>query len=141
MLFLADRAQHVEEVIKPALESGKLVIGDRFSGSTFAYQLGGRGLPDAEFIMKMDEYVRDGVKPDLVIYLDVDPETGIQRKKDGREEMNRMDHEEMEFHSRVRDYFKKLADERENWVEVSSLGTKEETAQKVLATVKERLSL
>ncbi|MFH1426712.1 MAG: dTMP kinase [Candidatus Kerfeldbacteria bacterium] len=131
-LFLADRAQHVEEVIRPALEEGKVVLCDRFSGSTFAYQLGGRELRETELIQEMDAYARNGLDPDMVLYLDIDPETGIQRKEEGPEELNRMDKEELEFHKKVRVYFLKLAEENDNWEILSTDGPKEENEEKII---------
>lgn len=130
-LFLADRAQHIDEVIKPALDEGTTVLCDRFSGSTFAYQLGGRELPDAEFIKQMDAYARADVEPDLVVYLDLDPAVGLQRKREGNEELNRMDLEELAFHKKVRAYFLKLAEENGNWAVISTEGDKEENEQKI----------
>jgi len=131
LLFLADRAQHVEEVIAPALAEGKIVICDRFSGSTFAYQLGGRKLEDGETVRQMDAYARKGIKPDLVVYLDVPPQVGIKRKKDGDDLFNRMDAEAMDFHERVRAYFLQLAKE-EGWLVLSTeSGSREENSQKI----------
>jgi dTMP kinase len=128
-------------VIKPALEEGKIVICDRFSGSTFAYQLGGRKLDDADQVKAMDAYARQGVTPDLVIYLDVDPKTGIARKQDGDELFNRMDAEAFEFHQRVREYFLTLA-KQENWLILSTqTGTRDENAAKIYDAITQRIQL
>lgn len=141
LLFLADRAQHVEEVIAPALNEGQIVICDRFSGSTFAYQLGGRQLQDANAVRAMDAYARDGITPDLVIYLDIDPKTGIARKQDGDELFNRMDAEAFEFHQRVREYFLELA-KNEQWLVLSTQhGTREENSEKIYQAILQRLPL
>jgi dTMP kinase len=106
LLFLADRAHHVEHVLKPAIAAGKIVICDRFSGSTFAYQIGGRELPEPEMIIAMDAYARDGLKPDLVLFLDIEVEEGLRRRhEEGAAEVNRLDKETIEFHNRVREYF------------------------------------
>lgn len=127
LLFLADRAQHVEELIKPNLEKGMTVLGDRFTGSTLAYQIGGRNLPQPEFIIQMEEYARGGLQPDLVIYLDVSPEVGIARKqKQLQQAMNRIDNERAEFHAKVRSYFQQLAKERPNWIQLDANRTLDE---------------
>lgn len=120
-LFLSDRAQHIAEVIKPALEKDEVMICDRFSGSTFAYQIGARNLPDADLIMQMDKYSRDNVEPDLVIYLDVDPKIGVQRKSNQpAHTMTSFDKETLEFHSKVRSYFQKLATEYSTWEQLDA---------------------
>lgn len=108
-LLLASRAQHVSQKIEPTLKEGKHVICDRFNGSTYAYQIGARKMPNGSFIEAMDAYARDGLEPDMVIFIDLDPEIGIGRKKRGPEEMTRLDKEELDFHRKVRGHFKKLA--------------------------------
>lgn len=108
-LLLASRAQHVTQKIAPTLKEGKHVICDRFSGSTYAYQIGARKMPNGSFIEAMDAYARDGLEADMVIFIDLDPEIGIGRKKRGPEEMTRLDKEELDFHRKVRGHFKKLA--------------------------------
>ena len=80
LLFLANRAQHVEQVIKPALAEGKIVICDRFSPSTMAYQLSARRLDHPQFIRDMDDYARDGLWPDAIFYLHVPPKEGVKRR-------------------------------------------------------------
>ncbi len=141
LLFVADRAQHVESVIKPALEAGKIVICDRFSGSTFAYQIGGRQLPESDLIIAMDAYARNGVDPDLVLFLDIDPEIGLRRRQDDDKELNRLDLEELAFHQRVRDYFLQLADTNEQWVVQSTDGPKEANENILYSIVTDRLGL
>lgn len=117
-LLLASRAQHVNQKIMPALKEGKHVICDRFSGSTYAYQIGARKMPNASFIEAMDAYARDGVEPDLVIFLDIDPEIGLARKKAGNDELTRLDKEELDFHRKIRGHFKKLAKHHDDtWLE------------------------
>lgn len=120
-LFLSDRAQHIAEVIKPTLEKGEVMICDRFSGSTFAYQIGARNLADPDLIMRMDKYSRDNLEPDLVIYLDVDPKIGVQRKStQPAHTMTSFDEETLEFHSKVRSYFQKLATEHSTWEQLDA---------------------
>lgn len=120
-LFLSDRAQHIAEVIKPTLEKGEVMICDRFSGSTFAYQIGARNLDNADLIRQMDNYSRDAIEPDLVIYLDVDPKIGVQRKStQPAHTMTSFDKETLEFHSKVRAYFRKLATEDSTWKQLDA---------------------
>lgn len=140
-LFFADRAQHVAEVIEPALSEGKIVICDRYSGSTFAYQLGGRQLPDADFVKTMESYARNHLDPNLVLYLDVTPEVGLQRRQE-KGGVNRIDNEEGTFHTRVRDYFLNLVEAEDSWVmQSTNEGTKEENAEKIFNLVTSELGL
>ncbi len=142
MLFLADRAQHIDCVIKPALKAGKVVICDRFSGSTFAYQIGGRQLEkNAQMIQKMDVFVRAGIRPDLVMYLDIDPEIGIQRKLEGEEQINRLDKEEIDFHKRVHAYFLQMVKQNDHWRSCSTEGPKEKNSEHILEAIKQATQL
>lgn len=141
LLFLADRAQHVETVIRPALEQGSIVICDRFSGSTFAYQLGGRQLPDAEMVKNMDAYARGGIDPDIIFFLDIALDRAFERKRQGNNEFNRLDNEDRAFHERVIDYFRMLAQEDSQWVTLSTDGPREQNAERIYSTVRERLGL
>ena len=108
LLFLASRAQHVETLIRPSLESGKVVITDRFSDSTLAYQSAARGLSLTE-VRKLCELVEGGVTPSLTFFLDVDPKIGVQRakKRSVKAEIgyDRLEEEELSFHVRVREGF------------------------------------
>ncbi len=106
-LFEADRAQHMAEVIMPALEEGKVVVCDRFNTATFAYQGYGLGM-DMKEIEALDDMATKGVSPDLTILLDIDVETGLQRV--GRERAaDKMEQRSREFHQRVRQGYLYLA--------------------------------
>ncbi|MBN2588183.1 MAG: dTMP kinase [Candidatus Fermentibacteraceae bacterium] len=110
MLYLASRASNVDLVIRPALEKGVNVVCERFSDATFAYQIGGRGLPEAP-VRNADRLATGGLVPDLVIILDLDPELGFRRlQKQGRER-DRIEQEEIGFHRRVRSKYLQLAGE------------------------------
>ena len=114
LLFLAARAQLVEEVIKPSLAEGKAILCDRFGDSTLAYQGYGHGL-DLDKLRAMLQFATNGLKPDLTILLDVDILTGLKRKK-AKEEWNRLDAYESSFHERVRNGYHQLAQEEpERW--------------------------
>jgi dTMP kinase len=109
-LYLADRAQHVEEVLLPSLQARKIVICDRFNDSTIAYQGAGRGL-GMQQIAELCKFASYGLEPDLVIVLDLDPETAISRL-DRREQpsRDRIEGEPIEFHRRVREAYLTLAE-------------------------------
>jgi len=111
LLYSADRAQHVSEVIRPALARGDVVICDRYAESTLAYQGYGRGL-DMEALRRITAFAIGELWPDLVVYLDLDVELGLQRKQQqvaGGGEWNRMDQESLVFHRRVREGYLAMA--------------------------------
>lgn len=99
-LFLADRAQHVSEFIRPNLQAGRIVLCDRYADSTVVYQGVARGL-DPNLTRKLNEVATGGLDPDLTLLLDVAPETGLGRISD----KDRLDSEPVEFHRRVREGF------------------------------------
>lgn len=109
MIYAASRAQLIEEVIKPALERGEVVICDRFMDSSIAYQGYGRGLGD--MVEKVNLYAVNGIMPDLTIFLDLDPEIGRARVRSryGEEQMDRLEREKMDFHYRVYNGYKAVA--------------------------------
>ncbi len=137
LLFLASRAQHVERKIKPALKKGYWVLCDRFSGSTLAYQIGARGLRPEALIKQMDAYARQDLQPDLVIYLDLDPQQGLARKISNRQVFNRLDREKIKFHQAVRRYFLRLA-RQGHWRKIKASGSIEEVAKKIDYAIKNR---
>lgn len=107
LLYLASRAQHVTEVISPALAAGKLVLCDRFSDATMAYQGGGRGFP-GKILEEMVSFASQARVPDLTFFLDIDVNTGLKRIA-GRGEGNRLDQETVSFHEAVRREYQRLA--------------------------------
>ena len=113
-LFLADRAQHVDCIIKPALEEGVIVLCDRHTDSTVAYQGYGRGL-DLEQIYQLNKIATSGLKPDLTVVLDVDVETS--QKRVGSEK-DRMESAGIEFFERVRQGFLEIAKQEPERVKV-----------------------
>ena len=119
LLFLAARAQLVEQVIKPALEVGKIVLCDRYGDSTLAYQGYGHGL-DLKILKQMLEFATDHLTPDLTLLLDLEVEVGLARKKKGAE-WNRLDAYALAFHKRVREGYQQLiAEEPKRWVTVDA---------------------
>ena len=124
LLFLASRAQLVEQMIKPALREGKLVLSDRFGDSTLAYQGYGHGI-DLATLRAMLAFATDNLKPDLTLLLDVDVEIGLQRKRK-EDEWNRLDAYELAFHQRVRDGYHELCrQEPERWRVIDAMQPKE----------------
>lgn len=107
LLIFAARAQHLEKVIQPALESGRWIICDRFTDATYAYQGGGRGLKTS-VIADLESMVQDELRPDLTIILDLDPETGLARAKE-RGELDRFENEKNEFFEKVRSAYLDIA--------------------------------
>ena len=114
LLFLADRAQHVDNMILPAIENGQIVLCDRYTDSTVAYQGYGRQ-QNLERIKKLNDFATNLLKPDLTFVFDIDVETSMQRV--GKEK-DRMESEGKEFHNRVRNGYLKLAEEEPNRVKV-----------------------
>ncbi len=111
-LYLADRSQHVDEVILPALEAGKIVLCDRYIDSTVAYQGGGRGLPIDE-IHRMNTLATNGLKPDKTILLDAPVEMLLDRAK-SRSDADRLEQETIQFYQQVRMQYLALAQAEPN---------------------------
>jgi len=144
-LYLADRAQHVAQVVRPALEAGAVVLSDRFADSTVAYQGYGRGM-DPELLHQLNEVAVAGLWPELTILLDLDPVIGLERAvarnhSEGKTSAEgRFEAESLAFHGRVRRGFLDLAarfPERISVVDAS--GTPEAIALAVRALVEARL--
>ena len=113
-LFAACRSQLIQDVIGPALDSGRVVVCDRFSDSTTVYQGSGRGL-DLSLIASVNTSATGGLKPDVTILLDVLPEQGLQRKR--KIDRDRFDSEELSFHRRIREgYLNLAAGEPKRWL-------------------------
>jgi dTMP kinase len=108
LLYCADRTQHVAEVIRPALTAGRIVLCDRFSDSTIAYQGYGRGL-DLEAVRALDARARGGLLPDLTFVLDCPPEAGLARVHKRSGAGDRFEQEALAFHQAVRRGFHALA--------------------------------
>ncbi|WP_341206448.1 dTMP kinase [uncultured Psychrosphaera sp.] len=109
LLMYASRIQLIENVIKPALDSGKWVLGDRHDMSSLAYQGGGRQL-DQNLIMPIRNAVLKGFEPDLTILMDLDPKIGLARAA-ARGALDRIEREQIEFFERTRDVYLSLADQ------------------------------
>ena len=120
LLYQAARAQIVEQVIKPRLEAGEIVISDRYYDSTIAYQGYGHQ-QDLEQVRALVKYATDGLVPDLTVLLDVDVEVGLRRKKKNGIEWNRMDAHDIEFYKRVHaGYLQMVQQEPGRWVVIDA---------------------
>ena len=138
MLFNASRAQLVAEVIQPGLESGKVVISDRYTDSTTAYQGYGRGL-DLEMVRATNNAATQGLKPDLTILLDISAEEGFARKK--AKSRDRFEQEALAFHRRVREGYLELARaEPERWLVVDASQAKRKITKIIWQRVSQLLS-
>lgn len=108
LLFAADRADHIDKVVRPALKRGAIVLTDRHVDSSIAYQSGGRGLPAAD-VIALSEFATEGLRPDLVILLDLDPAVAWERAQSRSDAPDRLEAEPAEFHARVREVFRSRA--------------------------------
>lgn len=108
LLVFAARAQHIAQVIKPALARGAWVLSDRFTDATFAYQGGGRGL-STDIIAQLEHLVQGELRPDLTLILDIDVELGLNRAR-ARGELDRFESETLEFFKRVRAAYRARAE-------------------------------
>jgi dTMP kinase len=139
LLFQASRAQLVNQVIRPALAEGKVVLCDRYADSTLAYQGYGHQT-DLEELTRIVAFATGGLKPDLTVLMDVDIETGLKRRSSDEENWNRLDAKEIEFHRRVREgYCQMAAAEPERWVAVDASEPLEQVCEDLIKVVLERL--
>jgi dTMP kinase len=141
MLYAADRAQHVSELVRPALNAGRIVISDRYTDSTTAFQGYGRGL-DLEVVEELNRLATGGLNPDLTILFDIDPQEASARLRarksavESERGMTRFEDEAREFHNRVREGYLKLARAHTERIRViDSSPSARETHEKVMAIV------
>ncbi len=142
LLFAADRAQHVNFLIQPALSEGKIVISDRYADATFAYQGAGRGF-DEKTVNQVIELATGGLKPDLTLFFDITVENALLRTKSRSNDetvKNRMDAENAEFYERVRDAYLQIAkNEPKRFRILDANGSIEDIKKQVLEIVTEFL--
>jgi dTMP kinase len=140
--FAADRAQHVEFLIKPTLAEGRVVISDRYADATFAYQGAGRGFPERQ-VNQVIELATGGLKPDLTLFFDITVEEAIRRmvtRDETQAKKNRMDEETAEFYTRVRDaYLGIAASEAERFRVIDAMRSVEDIHANVVEVVSEFL--
>lgn len=138
LLYAAARAQLVNEVIRPALEAGKAVICDRFVESSVVYQGIARGL-GIERVYAVNDYALEGLRPQLTILLDLDAKEGLRRKKQ-QAELDRMEAEGLEFHQKVAEGYRILAErEPERIMKISATLPKEDIHAKIVVAIEEQI--
>ncbi len=137
LLFFADRAQHVREVLRPALHAGRLVISDRYLDSSLAYQGHGRRL-SLELLSSVAQLATGGLRPDLSVLLDLPVDEGLARLR-ARGAANRLDAEPREFHERVREGYERLLQaDPGRWARVDARGTEDEVSGRLLQALRAR---
>jgi dTMP kinase len=139
LLYAAGRAQHLAELIRPALGDGMIVLCDRFSDATIAYQGFGRGL-DRDLIGNLDRLVTGGMRPDLTVLLDIDASTGLARargrnSRHGLQEEARFENERLPFHERVRRGYLELAKQEPGRFRVVDASKQPEEIQKEIRRI------
>jgi dTMP kinase len=139
LLFQAARAQFVEEVVKPRLARGEIVLSDRYADSTLAYQGYGHQ-QNLDEVRALIRYATGGLLPDLTLLLDLDVETGLQRRANGGE-WNRLDAYQLDFHRRVREgYLHLAAEEPQRWVIVDAARSWDEVQHDLQQVILQRVS-
>ncbi|MBQ6731089.1 MAG: dTMP kinase [Bacilli bacterium] len=140
LLYAASRRQHLVEKVWPALKEGKIVVCDRYLDSSLAYQGGARGL-GIDNILNVNNFATEGTFPDLTLLFDLQPEVGLARiAANSNREVNRLDLEKLEFHTKVRDTFLELAKRYpERFVIIDASQSREEVAKKTLEVMLSRI--
>lgn len=136
LLIFSARAQHLNQLIKPALDAGTWVLSDRFTDATYAYQGGGRNL-SKDVILQLENIVQQGVQPDLTFYLDIDVELGLQRAR-ARADLDRFEQEEISFFEKVRAaYLERIAAMPERYYRIDA----GQTLDQVQSDIAEKLAM
>lgn len=140
LLFLAARAQHVEELIRPSLKAGKIVLCDRFGDSTLAYQGFGHKT-DLATLQNLLAFSTGGLKPDLTLLVDIPIEAGMARKRENSVEWNRLDDYELAFHERVRQGYFALAEaEPDRWITIDATKEKNQVQEALRTAIMGRIN-
>lgn len=139
-LMAAARAQHVAEVINPALKQRKIVICDRFLDSSIVYQGYGRGLGE-QTIITLNQLAVGGIIPDLTILLDISVSEGLSRRHNGRKKIDRLDLQQRDFYERIRQGYQKIALKEPRIYVISGTKSIEEIAKLIWDKVKKLLKL
>lgn len=128
LLYMAGRRQHVDLVIKPRLQKKEMILCDRFTDSSLAFQCGGRGI-ERKLVDDLNKLATDSLKPDLVVLVDVSVEEG-EKRRSGRDQ-DRFESEKSDFHERVQNYYRMLSKEKgaDHWLVIDGTKTPEELFQ------------
>ena len=135
MLYAAARREHYIKKIKPALDAGKIVICDRFIDSSIVYQGIVRGV-GVDLVENINKYAINNVEPDLTIFFDLDPETGLKRVSLRNEQMNRFDKESLDFHLKVRKGYNLLSKARNRFVLIDASKSIEDVTKQIINIMK-----
>ena len=135
MLYAAARREHYIKKIKPALDAGKIVICDRFIDSSIVYQGIVRGA-GVDLVENINKYAINNVEPDLTIFFDLDPETGLKRISLRNEQMNRFDKESLDFHLKVRKGYNLLSKTRNRFVLIDASKSIEDVTKQIINIMK-----
>lgn len=141
LLYLAARSEHVDKLLRPALEAGKIVLCDRFSDSTLAYQglAAGKSLEELKPLRQLNAFATEGLAPDLTIVLDGDPQILVKRR-DARGVTDRYEEQGLELQYKLRDAFRKLAEaEPERMRIINAEGSEEQVNKAIMAVIEEFL--
>lgn len=139
LLYAAARAQLIDQVLKPHLDQGGIVVCDRYADSTMAYQAYGRGL-DRSAVRQIISFATLDLKPDVTFYIDIDVAEGIARRKNSGDDYNRMDDQALEFHRRVRaGYLEMIEAEPARWVKINGIQSVEQIQLQIRSEVAKRL--
>ncbi len=139
LLMFAARSQNFHEKIKPSMEQGKVVLCDRFTDATYAYQGGGRGIDPAR-IAVLEELVQGACRPDMTLLLDVEPAIGLKRARGRGAELDRIEQEDIEFFERVRAiYLKRASDLPQQYVIIDAACDIESVKAQIKTVLEQRL--
>ena len=136
-LFAAARCDHIDNLILPSIQEGKLVVCDRYIDSSLAYQAYARGLGE-DFVYKVNEYAVKNCMPEAVVFLDMDPLNSWRRQKGKVVENDRIEKEKDEFHLAVYEGYKKLAAKSDRYLRIETDIDKNVTAQRVVTALRAR---
>ncbi|WP_460708710.1 dTMP kinase [Myceligenerans halotolerans] len=141
LLYAADRAHHVESLIRPALERGAVVITDRYLDSSVAYQAGGRTLGERD-VERLSLWATDGLLPEATVLLDLDPTAAAERRAATGETPDRLERAGDEFHRRTRDaYLRRAGADPDRWIVVDAARSVEDIQAQIRVDVAARLGL
>ena len=138
LLVFSARAQHIQEVILPALSSGKIILCDRFTDASYAYQGGGRGI-DASRINLLEKWVQGDLRPNLTLLFDLDVSIGMQRTKK-RSDADRFEREEINFFKKIRNtYLERAKNEPQRFRIINSASSLESVKEQIITILKDFL--
>jgi dTMP kinase len=135
LIMFAARREHIEQVIRPALAAGEVVISDRFTDASFAYQSGGRGLPESRLAL-LEDWVHADLQPDLTLLFDLAPEIAARRLATAREP-DRFEREQADFHARVRAAYLRRAEQFPERIRIIDGGCSMDAVRQQLAGILE----